>query len=121
MPLTSSRGGHLLIAVTAALVLAGYVLGPAARQAASAAVMHDTGHPVSLVRPACGPGWAREDHMPGQVAMFTSAGTEPLAPQELLGSQVVSGGYLYLSASHCADIAEATCIANGGNAVYLAG
>ena len=82
--------------------------------------MRDTGHPVSLVRPACGPGWAREDHMQGQVAMFTSAGTQPLAPQELLGSPVVSGGYLYLSASPLRGHCRSDLHREQQDAVYLA-
>ena len=40
-----------------------------------------------------------------QVTVFTSSGTQPLAPQDLLGSPVFSGGYLYLFASHCGDVA----------------
>lgn len=53
-----------------------------------------------------------------QATVFTS--TSGLPQQELLGSPVFSGGYLYLFASHCADIYDATCIASSGNAVYLA-
>ena len=55
-----------------------------------------------------------------QVTVFTSSGTQALAPQDLLGSPVFSGGYLYLFATHCADVEDATCLADSGNAVYLA-
>ncbi len=52
--------------------------------------------------------------------VFTAAGRGPLRPQELLGSPVFSGSYLYLFASHCADAGLATCLPDRGNAIYLA-
>jgi hypothetical protein len=55
-----------------------------------------------------------------QATVFTSTSGPPLAQQELLGAPVFSGGYLYLFGSHCADVYDATCVANSGNAVYLA-
>jgi hypothetical protein len=54
-----------------------------------------------------------------QTTVFWSP-TAPLPPQQLLGSPTVSGSYLYLFGAHCADTYDATCIANSGNAVYLA-
>jgi hypothetical protein len=56
-----------------------------------------------------------------EVTVFTApAAGQPMASQELLGSPVFSGGYLYLFAAHCADIFDATCISDSGNAVYEA-
>jgi hypothetical protein len=51
---------------------------------------------------------------------FASAGRGPLGPQELLGSPIFSGSYLYLFASHCAQVYLATCVPGGGGAIYLA-
>jgi hypothetical protein len=55
-----------------------------------------------------------------QATVFTLTSGQPLAQQELLGSPVFSGGYLYLFASYCADVYKATCVSSNGNAVYLA-
>jgi hypothetical protein len=55
-----------------------------------------------------------------QATVFTAASGPALPQQELLGSPVFSGGYLYLFASYCADVYDATCVASSGNAVYLA-
>lgn len=52
--------------------------------------------------------------------VFTAAGRGPLRPQELLGSPIFSGGYLYLFASQCADAARGTCVPDGRSAIYLA-
>ena len=52
--------------------------------------------------------------------VFTAAGRGPLRPQELLGSPVFSGSYLYLFASHCAEADLGTCLPAGGSAIYLA-
>jgi hypothetical protein len=56
----------------------------------------------------------------GEVTVFSSAAVGTLAPQELLGSPIFSGPYLYLFASHCARIDDATCTAGSGSSVYLA-
>jgi hypothetical protein len=55
-----------------------------------------------------------------QVTVFSATEGQPLGQQELLGSPVVSGGYLYLFGSYCAETYDATCISNDANAVYLA-
>jgi hypothetical protein len=52
--------------------------------------------------------------------VVTSDSGTPLAQQERLGSPIISGRYLYLFASHCAETYDATCVSNSGNAVYLA-
>lgn len=52
--------------------------------------------------------------------VFTTAGRGPLRPQELLGSPVFSGPYLYLFASHCAEAGLGACLPAGGSAIYLA-
>jgi hypothetical protein len=51
---------------------------------------------------------------------FASTSGAPLARQEILGSPVASGGYLYLFGSYCGETYDATCVSNSGNAVYLA-
>ncbi len=55
-----------------------------------------------------------------EATVFTSAGLGPLAPQELLGSPIFSGSYLYLFASHCAQAILGSCMPGDGSAVYLA-
>jgi hypothetical protein len=55
-----------------------------------------------------------------QATVFTSSGGQPLGSQELLGSPVFSGPYLYLFGSQCPDDYDLTCVANSSNAVYLA-
>jgi hypothetical protein len=55
-----------------------------------------------------------------ETTVFTSAGLGPLAPQELLGSPIFSGSYLYLFASHCAQTSLAACVPGSGSAIYLA-
>ncbi len=55
-----------------------------------------------------------------EVTVFSSTPGKALGPQDLLGSPVVSGGYLYLFGSHCAEEYDAACIAHSGDAVYLA-
>jgi hypothetical protein len=55
-----------------------------------------------------------------QVTVFTSPPGAALTQQERLGSPIFSGHYLYLFASRCNETYDATCIANSGNAVYLA-
>jgi hypothetical protein len=55
-----------------------------------------------------------------QVTVFSSTSGSALGSQELLGSPVFSGGYLYLFGSYCDEIYDVTCISNSGNAVYLA-
>ncbi|HYK31738.1 MAG TPA: hypothetical protein VEV63_07235 [Streptosporangiaceae bacterium] len=52
--------------------------------------------------------------------VFTAAGRGPLGPQELLGSPIFSGSYLYLFASRCAEADRGTCLPHGGSAIYLA-
>jgi hypothetical protein len=55
-----------------------------------------------------------------QVTVFSSTTGTALATQDLVGSPIVSGGYLYLFGSYCAEDYDATCITNSGDAVYLA-
>lgn len=55
-----------------------------------------------------------------EATVFSDTSGSALGSQELLGSPVVSGGYLYLFGSYCSEIYDATCISNTGNAVYLA-
>jgi hypothetical protein len=55
-----------------------------------------------------------------QVTVFSDTSGSALAQQELLGSPVFSGGYLYLFGSYCDEVYDVTCISNSGNAVYLA-
>jgi hypothetical protein len=55
-----------------------------------------------------------------QVTVFSSTSGSAVPSQELLGSPVFSGGYLYLFGSYCNEIYDVTCISNSGNAVYLA-
>jgi hypothetical protein len=55
-----------------------------------------------------------------QVTVFTSTGGQPLASQEVLGSPVFSGRWLYLFGPYCNETYDATCISNSANAVYLA-
>jgi hypothetical protein len=55
-----------------------------------------------------------------EVTVFSSKSGKALSQQDLLGSPVVSGGYLYLFGSHCAEEFDAACIAHSGDAVYLA-
>jgi hypothetical protein len=52
--------------------------------------------------------------------VFTTADLRAFGPQGLLGSPIFSGSYLYLFASHCAEVDLATCVPDGGNAIYLA-
>jgi hypothetical protein len=62
----------------------------------------------------------------GQATVFASpagnpfAPAQPLPPQELLGSPVSFGHYLYLFGQSCAKIILAVCIGGAGNDVYLA-
>jgi hypothetical protein len=60
------------------------------------------------------------NRLDGDATPFAPAPGATLPAAELLGSPVFSGGYLYLFGSHCAEIYDATCISNGGDAVYLA-
>ncbi len=55
-----------------------------------------------------------------EVTVFSAKSGKALAQQDLLGSPVVSRGYLYLFGSHCAEEYDAACIAHSGDAVYLA-
>jgi hypothetical protein len=55
-----------------------------------------------------------------EATVFSATSGQPLAAQERLGSPVLQGGYLYLFASRCAEEYDVTCIANSGDAVYLA-
>jgi hypothetical protein len=55
-----------------------------------------------------------------QVTVFSATEGQPLGPQELLGSPVVSGPYLYLFGSYCGETYDATCLSDASNAVYLA-
>ncbi len=56
----------------------------------------------------------------GEVTVFSSGAVGTLAPQELLGSPIFSGPYLYLFASHCARIDDATCTPGSRSSIYLA-
>jgi hypothetical protein len=62
----------------------------------------------------------------GQSTVFASPAAYPFAPaqvvpaQELLGSPVFSGNYLYLFGDSCAKIIMAVCIRGAGNGIYLA-
>jgi hypothetical protein len=55
-----------------------------------------------------------------QDTVFTATSGQSLPQQEILGSPIFSGGYLYLFGSQCADTTDATCVASSGNAIYLA-
>jgi hypothetical protein len=52
--------------------------------------------------------------------VFSDTSGSALGSQELLGSPVFSGGYLYLFGSYCNEVYDVTCISNSGDAVYLA-
>jgi hypothetical protein len=54
------------------------------------------------------------------VTVFMTANGQPMAAQEVLGSPIFFGGDLYLFGSRCAEVYDATCLPNRGNAVYLA-
>jgi len=54
------------------------------------------------------------------VTVFKAADGQPMAAEEVLGSPIFFGGYLYLFGSRCAEVYDATCLRHGGNAVYLA-
>jgi hypothetical protein len=54
------------------------------------------------------------------VTVFSDASGTSLGPQELLGSPIVSGGYLYLFGSYCAGTYAGTCTPASGDAIYLA-
>lgn len=54
------------------------------------------------------------------VTVFTPANGQSMPPQEVLGSPVFFGGDLYLFGSRCAEVYDATCLSNRGNAIYLA-
>lgn len=62
----------------------------------------------------------------GQSTVFASPTSDPSAPvrplaaQELLGSPIFSGSYLYLFGQACAKIVMAVCMGSVGNEVYLA-
>lgn len=45
---------------------------------------------------------------------------QALPPEELLGSPVVSGGYLYLFGQSCGKIILAVCMGGAGSGIYLA-
>jgi hypothetical protein len=55
-----------------------------------------------------------------EATVFSDTSGSALGSQELLGSPIVSGGYLYLFGSYCSEIYDVTCISNAGDAVYLA-
>jgi hypothetical protein len=55
-----------------------------------------------------------------EATVFSDTSGSALGSQELLGSPVFSGGYLYLFGSYCAEIYDVTCISDTGDAVYLA-
>lgn len=55
-----------------------------------------------------------------EATVFSDTSGSALGSQELLGSPVVSGGYLYLFGSYCNEVYDVTCISNTGDAVYLA-
>lgn len=54
-----------------------------------------------------------------QVTVFSSADTS-IPVQERLAAPIFAGSYLYLFGANCGDVYDATCVANSGNAVYLA-
>lgn len=56
----------------------------------------------------------------GLATVFAAAAAGPLEPQELLGSPIFSGAYLYLYASRCAEVSLASCVPGGRSAIYLA-
>jgi hypothetical protein len=55
-----------------------------------------------------------------QVTVEESLTGSALPAPDLLGSPVVSGGYVYFFGSYCAEIYDVTCISETGDAVYLA-
>lgn len=58
--------------------------------------------------------------MTSEVTTFSDTSGTALAQQDLLGSPVFSGGYLYLFGSNCAEVYDVTCISDTGDAIYLA-
>jgi hypothetical protein len=55
-----------------------------------------------------------------RVTIFAATSGTPLPHQQVLGSPVFAGRYLYLFGSYCAKTFDATCISDSKNAVYLA-
>ncbi len=64
--------------------------------------------------------FAGESTVFASAAAYPSAPVQALPPQELLGSPVFSGSYLYLFGQSCSKLIMAVCISGAGDDVYLA-